>query len=106
MPKYMIQASYTTEGVGGVLKDGGSGRRDAIEKMITGAGGSVESFYFAFGDNDVYVIVDLPDAETAAAVAMTVGATGSVDIQTIALLTPEQVDEAARKSVAYRPPGG
>jgi uncharacterized protein with GYD domain len=106
MAKYMIQASYTKEGISGVLKDGGSGRRDAIEKMITGAGGSIESLYFAFGDNDVYVIMDLPDAETAAAIAMTVGAAGSVEIQTTALLTPEQVDEAAKKSVSYRPPGG
>jgi uncharacterized protein with GYD domain len=106
MPKYLWQASYTSDGIGGVLEGGGSARKTAVEKMITDLGGSMESFYFAFGGHDVYVVVDLPDAETAAAAAMTVGASGAVEIETVALLTPEQVDAAAKKSVSYQRPGG
>jgi uncharacterized protein with GYD domain len=106
MPKFLWQASYNSEGVKGLLKDGGSARRSAIEKMVGGLGGSVEAMYYAFGEDDVYVIADLPDDEAAAAAAMTVGAQGSVSIKTVVLMTPEQVDDAAKRSVDYRPPGG
>ena len=105
MTKYLWQASYSTEGVKGVLKEGGSGRRDSIEKLVADLGGSIEAFYFAFGDDDVYVIADLPDNTTAAAVSLAVGASGAVRIKTTVLLTPDEVDRAAHTTVGYRAPG-
>jgi len=105
MAKYLIQASYTLEGVKGVQSAGGTSRRDAIAKVAESVGGEIESFYFAFGDHDVYVIADFPDNESAAAVALTVNAAGGAAVQTAVLLTPEEVDAAAKRSVDYRPPG-
>jgi|SRR5829696_4233466 uncharacterized protein with GYD domain len=105
MPKYLIEASYSLEGVKGVQSGGGSSRRDAVAKVAESVGGRMESFYFAFGDHDVYTIVDLPDNESAAAVALTVNAAGGASIRTVVLLTPEEVDAAAKRSVEYRPPG-
>jgi uncharacterized protein with GYD domain len=106
MPKYLIDASYTLEGIKGVRSAGGSARRDAIASLAEGLGGRLEAFYFSFGDSDVHTIVELPDNEAAAAVAMTVNASGAVNIRTTILLTPEEVDAAARRSVDYTPPGG
>jgi uncharacterized protein with GYD domain len=106
MAKYLLKASYTTDGVKGVLKDGGSGRRAAVEQTVRGLGGSLESFYFAFGDTDAYVVVDLPDNVTATAISLVVNAAGGAQVTTVPLLTPEEADEAAKKSVEYRPPGG
>ena len=105
MAKYLLQASYTQSGVQGVIKEGGSGRRDAIGKLLADLGGSLEAFYFAFGENDVYVIADVPDNTTAAAISLTVGAAGAATVKTIVLLTPEEIDRATKQSVAYRPPG-
>ena len=105
MPKFLIEASYTTEGVQGVQSAGGSSRRDAVAKVAESVGGSLESFHFGFGENDAYVILDLPDNEAAAAVAIAVNAAGGATAKTTVLLTPEQVDEAAKRSVDYRPPG-
>lgn len=101
----MWQASYTADGVKGVIKEGGSGRRDAIEKVVADLGGTLEAFYFAFGEDDVYVIAELPDNTTAAAVSLVVGASGAVRIKTSVLLTPDEVDRAAHTSVGYRAPG-
>jgi len=105
MPKYLVQASYTPEGVEGIRSKGGTSRRDAVADTASGLGGKLESFYFGFGDHDAYVIVDLPDNEAAAAIALSVNASGGATAETIVLLTPEQVDEAAKRSVDYRPPG-
>ncbi len=105
MAKYMIQASYTREGMQGVMKEGGSGRRDAIGKMLAEVGGSLESFHFAFGEEDAFVIVDVPDNITAAAIGMAVGGSGAVTTKTVVLLTPEEIDAATKKSIPYRPPG-
>jgi len=105
MPKYLVEASYTVEGVKGVQSAGGSSRRDAIAAVAQGVGGRLESFYFAFGERDVYTILDLPDNETATAVALTVNASGAVKVRTTVLVTPEEVDAAAKRSVEYRPPG-
>jgi uncharacterized protein with GYD domain len=105
MPKYLIEASYTTEGVKGVQSAGGSSRRDAIAALAESAGGQLESFYFAFGERDVYTVVDLPDNESATAVALTVNASGAVKVRTTVLVTPEEVDAAAKRSVEYRAPG-
>jgi uncharacterized protein with GYD domain len=105
MPKFLFQASYTTEGVAAIRSKGGTTRRDAIEAMASGLGGSIESFYFAFGDHDVVTVVDLPDNEAAAAVALTVNASSAVSVRTTVLLSAEEVDAAAQRSVDYRPPG-
>ena len=105
MPKYLIEGSYSAQGAEGVRSKGGSSRRDAVAEMVSGLGGEVESFYFAFGASDVYVTVDLPDNEAAAAVALAVNAAGAVAIKTVVLLTPEEVDAAAERSVGYRQPG-
>ncbi|MEK6272463.1 MAG: GYD domain-containing protein [Actinomycetota bacterium] len=105
MPKYMIEASYSQEGVEGVKNKGGSSRRDAVAQMAEGLGGKLESFHFAFGDSDAYVIVDLPDNEAAAAAALAVNAAGGAKAKTTVLLTPDEVDAAAKLSAGYRPPG-
>jgi uncharacterized protein with GYD domain len=105
MPKYLIEASYTAEGVKGLQAAGGSSRRDAIAALAESVGGRLESLYFAFGEHDVYVVVDVPDNESATAVALTVNASGVVKARTTVLLTPEEVDAAANRSVDYRPPG-
>jgi uncharacterized protein with GYD domain len=105
MPKYMIQGSYSPQGAEGLKSKGGSSRRDAVAGMISGLGGEMESFYFAFGDSDVYVTADLPDNEAAAAAALAVNAAGGVAIKTVVLLTPDEVDAAAERAVSYRPPG-
>ena len=105
MPKYLIEASYTREGVKGIQSAGGSARREAVKSAVEGVGGSLESFYFGFGDSDAYVTVDLPDNQAATAVALTVNAAGGAVVKTTVLLTPEEVDAAAQQSVDYRPPG-
>lgn len=105
MAKYLLQASYTTEGVRGLLKDGGSKRRAAVEAAVKAIGGRLEAFYFAFGDTDAYVVIDGVDATTAAGMALTVAASGAVHVRTTQLLTPEEVDQACSKTVPYRAPG-
>src|SRR4051794_8195816 len=106
MPKFLFEAAYTLEGIKGIQRGGGSSRRDAIAHVAEAAGGRLESPYFALGGRDVYVILDLPDNETAAAVALTVNASGATRVRTVVLLTPEEVDAAAKHSIEYRPPGG
>jgi uncharacterized protein with GYD domain len=105
MAKYLLIADYSAEGIRGVVDKGGSARRDAAAKLVADLGGQLESFYFAFGDNDAYVTVDLPDNVSAATAAMTVSATGVVSIKTVVLLTPEEVDKASQTKPAYTAPG-
>jgi uncharacterized protein with GYD domain len=105
MPKFLFEASYTLDGIKGVQSAGGSSRREAVAQVAASVGGQLDGFYFAFGDRDAYVIVDLPDNESAAAVALTVNAAGGATVKTVVLLTPEEVDAAAQRSVDYRPPG-
>ena len=105
MAKYLIQANYVGEGIKGLLKEGGSSRRKVVDELMASVGGKTESFYFAFGDTDAFVIVDAPDNVTAAAVALTVGASGLVNLKTTVLMTPEEVDQAIKKSPSYRAPG-
>ena len=105
MSKYLIQASYTAEGAKGLLKEGGTARRAVVEKLLEGLGGHLEAFYFAFGEDDVYLIADGPDNATSAAMSLTISASGAVRTKTIVLLTPEEMDQAAKKTVKYRPPG-
>jgi uncharacterized protein with GYD domain len=105
MPKYLVEARYTSEGAKGLLREGGSGRRAAIEATLASAGGKLESVYFAFGDVDAYIIVDLPDNVTAAAVSLAANRGGFIASKTIVLLTPEDMDKASKKTVEFRPPG-
>ena len=105
MPKYLVQANYVGEGVKGLLKEGGSSRRAAVEKLIKSGGGKLETFYYAFGETDLYVIADMPDNASMAAVALMVAASGVINLKTIVLMTPEELDNAAKKTPIYRPPG-
>lgn len=105
MPKYLWQASYTTEGSKGLLKEGAASRRSVVEKMVQGVGGRLEAFYYAFGDADVCCIVDLPDNVSAAALSLRVAAAGGAHIKTTSLLNVEEFDQAVKKTVQYRPPG-
>jgi uncharacterized protein with GYD domain len=105
MPKYLVKASYTADGAKGVLKEGGTSRRDTIDKLIQNMGGTLEAFYFAFGENDVYCIADLPDNSSAAAIALTVNSSATVQLSTVVLLTPEEIDAATNKNVDFRPAG-
>ncbi len=105
MPRYLVKASYSPEGVKGLLKEGGSARRDALTEAVASAGGTVESLFYAFGGDDLYIVMDAPDNVSAAALGLAVAAGGAITWNTTVLLTPEEIDEAARKSVTYRPPG-
>jgi uncharacterized protein with GYD domain len=105
MPKYLFEASYTAEGLKGLLKDGGTKRRKDLQEAVKGMGGTLEAIYFAFGDEDVFSIVDMPDNVSATAIALAITGSGAARIKTVVLLTPEEVDQATKKSVKYRAPG-
>lgn len=106
MAKYLVQANYSNEGTKGLLKDGGTGRRAAVEKLLESLGGHLEAFYYAFGETDLYVIAELPDNVSVTALSLTVAATGSFSkYSTTVLLAPEDIDAAAKLHPAYRAPG-
>jgi uncharacterized protein with GYD domain len=105
MAKYLIQANYLAEGAKGLLKEGGSSRQAVVEQLIASQGGSIESFYYAFGETDLYVIADMPDHATMAAISLLIGSTGTVTLKTTVLLTPAEIDAAAQKTPVYRAPG-
>jgi uncharacterized protein with GYD domain len=105
VPKYLWKASYSPAGARGVAQEGGSGRVDAVKAATASVGGTLEGFYFAFGGADAYVIADLPDNEAAAAVALAVNGSERASVETVVLLTPEEVDAAIKKNVDFRPAG-
>ncbi len=105
MPKYLAHASYTVEGLKGLLKDGGSKRREVVEQLTKGLGGTLEAFYYAFGDDDVFAIMDLPDNVSVTAASLIINAAGAAKVKITVLLTPGEVDQATKTSVDYRPPG-
>jgi uncharacterized protein with GYD domain len=105
MAKFLITASYTAEGAKGLMKEGGTGRRAVVQKMLETIGGKLEAFYFAFGKDDAYVIVDVPDNASVIAVSLAVNASGVVRISTTPLVSPDELDAASKKSVGYRAPG-
>ena len=105
MAKYLVQVNYVGEGIKGLLKDGGSARRAVVEKLFKSLGGTIEAFYYAFGDTDLYIIGDFPDHAAVTAGVLTVTSTGTVTCKTTVLLTPEEIDEAAKKTPIYSPPG-
>ncbi len=104
MSKYLFQCSYTAEGLIKLLKDGGSKRREGTKQLVRKLGGTLEAYHFAFGDNDVFMIVDLPDNVTATAASLLGNTGGAIKIKTAVLLTPEEIDQAAQKAVDYRSP--
>jgi uncharacterized protein with GYD domain len=96
MPKYLVEASYTLDGIRGLKSAGGSARAAAIKAAVEEVGGTLEAFYFAFGKTDVYVVADVPDNRAAAAICLTVSAGGGATTRTTVLITPEEMDEAAK----------
>ncbi len=105
MGKYLFQASYTSEGLAGLVKEGGTSRKAALTETIEGAGGTVESLYYAFGKNDLFITADLPDDTAATAVSLTIGSAGALGVSVTVLVTPEAVDEAIGRNIPYRAPG-
>lgn len=105
MGKYLLQASYTQEGLAGLVKEGGTSRRAALAEAIEGAGGSLESLYYAFGKTDLIITADLPDDAAATAVSLAIGSAGALSVSVTVLVTPETVDQAVAMNVPYRPPG-
>lgn len=105
MPRYLLKGRYTPQGLKGLQEDGGTRRRETVVSSLNSIGGKLEAMYFAMGEDDVFVIVEAPDNAAMAAIGIAVGATGAVQLQTVALLTPEEVDKAVKQQVTYRPPG-
>jgi uncharacterized protein with GYD domain len=105
MPKFLFESRYTADGAKGLEKEGGTGRIDAVKKHLQELGGTLECMYFAFGDVDVYAILDLPDLASAAALSLAVNKSGAMSTKTVVLLTPQELDEASRKTVHFRAPG-
>ena len=106
MAKYLIKAKYTTgAGVKGLIEDGGTERVKAATALCASLGGKLESFYFAFGDVDAYVVADFPDQASAVAASLTVSGSGLATVEVVPLVTPEEVDAAVKKSVVYDAPG-
>ena len=105
MPKYLWKVSYTKTGVRGVANEGASSRRDAVRNAIESLGGQLDALYFAFGEADVYVIGELPDNESAAALSLAANVSEGLSAETVVLMTPEEFDAATRKTVRFRPPG-
>ena len=105
MPKFLIKASYNADGVRGLIKDGGSKRRATVQKLIESMGGKLEAFYYAYGADDAVIIADLPDANSGIAISLTVNASGAVRLATTPLITPEEIDDASKKTIDYKAPG-
>jgi uncharacterized protein with GYD domain len=105
MPKYLVRASLSADGLKGTLKEGGTARRDAVANLVRSAGGELEAFYYAFGEDDIYTILDLPDNVSAGAVSVTVAAAGAGRPVTVVLITPEEMDLIAQRHAEYRAPG-
>ena len=106
MPKYLIQASYTADGLKGLLREGGTKRKAAVQQLVESVGGTLEAMYFGFGSDDVHMIIDAPDNVAVAAATLTAGAAGAAtNMRTSVLLSPEDIDRASEKTVRYQPPG-
>jgi uncharacterized protein with GYD domain len=105
MTKYLFEANYVGDGIKGLMREGGTKRRDAVVEALKSVGGSLDSFYYAFGDTDVLGIFDIPDQANAAALSLMINSTGAVNLHLKPLMTPEDIDEAAKKTPSYRAPG-
>lgn len=105
MAKYLMQVSFTPDGVKDLAKEGGSKRRQGVERFVGSVGGKLEALYFAFGQTDAFAILDLPDNTSAAALSLAANAAGAVQAKATVLITPEEMDQAAQKCQGLRPPG-
>jgi uncharacterized protein with GYD domain len=105
MPKYLFAGSYTVAGTKGLVEEGGTKRRVQVQQILEKLGGKLEVFYFAFGETDVFCVADLPDAVTATAISLAMNKAGAVRVTITPLITPEEIDHASKKTVAYKPPG-
>ena len=105
MPKYLFYGRYTPEGLKGLMKEGGSKRIEAAKQALGSVGGSLEAFYFSNGEQDFYIIVNLPDHVSSTAITLAGNVSGTFSIRAVALLTPEEMDEAVKRNVDFRPPG-
>ncbi len=105
MPKYLFQVNYVGEGIKGLLKDGGSKRRAVTENLFKSVGGSLEAYYYAFGETDLYIIAEFPTHAAATACSLNVNATGAVTVKTTVLLPPEEIDAAGKLKPTYSAPG-
>ena len=105
MPKYLVCASFTQDGLRGTLKEGGTARKAVVERLAQSTGSTLEAYYYALGEHDLYAIFDAPNNVSVATASVTVAAAGIAKVETIVLLTPEEMDEVAGKSVSYRAPG-
>ena len=105
MPKYLFYGSYSTEGYREMMEEGGSSRIEAAKQALSSVGGSLEAFYFSFGEYDFYIIVDLPDDVITTAITLAGNTSGMFNIHGVSLLTPEELDEAVKLNVDFRPPG-
>jgi uncharacterized protein with GYD domain len=102
MAKYLVEASYSVDGLKGLQKDKAAGRKAAVAKAAESLGGKLEAFYYALGDKDVIAILDLPNTVSATALALSASGTGLVRTKTTALLTVEETDQALGKKVDFR----
>jgi uncharacterized protein with GYD domain len=105
MGKFLFKVNYTTLGLQGLMKEGGNARKAVAEEAAGSVGGTVESFHFALGDTDAFIIAEMPDVVAAASVALKVSASGAVSVKTVALLDPDEIDAATGVEVSYQPPG-
>lgn len=105
MARYLFRAKYTQAGVTGLLKEGGTSRREALRQTIEGMGGTLDDLFYAFGDWDLFLITELPDDEAATAVSLNISAAGALEVSVTVIVTPETVDAAVSKTVPYRAPG-
>lgn len=105
MTKYLFEANYVGDGIKGLMREGGTKRRDAVVEALKSVGGSLECFYYAFGDTDVLGVFEIPEQAGAAALSLMINSTGAVDLRLKPLMTPDDLDEAARKTPSYRAPG-
>ncbi len=105
MPLFLTRGRYNAEGTKGLMKEGGTKRRATVQQAIEKAGGKMHAFYYAFGEDDVYVITEFPDTVTAVAFTMAVNTTGMVTVNATTLITPEELDAATKKAIGYRAPG-
>ncbi len=105
MSKFLVSASYTSEGAKGLIKEGGTNRKKLVEGMVRKLGGKMEAFYYSFGSTDVIAITEMPNVATAAAISIGIKSTGAVDIMLTPLIEPQEIDAAAKMSIGYRPPG-
>jgi len=105
MAKFLWHGSYTERGAKALADEGGTKRRAGVEQAVTAMGGTLEAMYFAFGDDDYYAIVDMPDHVSGAAVSLATALAGAVRLKTVVLLTAEDLDEAAKRAHEYQGPG-